>query len=237
MSNYLISGETMTNLADSVRTLSGETGEMTPDEIINTVNNTKSAIDSLNEHIDDKNNPHNVTAKQIGAFIVKELTKAEYDALEEKDPNILYIITDLNQPGGNVSGDAVYISADEPVDPNIRVWIDTDEEGGGGNSDDVKVKIDVYEVVIGTTWTENSDTGVKSQNIDIEGVTADHTAKVDHAYTGDGTSESYAIFVEEENQFLTYITNGYAETYDGGIKFTIFGDPNTVEIPIVVEVV
>lgn len=91
--------------------------------------------------------------------------------------------------------------------------------------------------VIGTSWTENEDTGVKSQNVAIEGVTADNTAKVDHAYTGNGTSQAYAQFVEEENQYLTYITNGYAETYNGGITFYIFGDAPTVAIPIVVEVV
>ena len=37
-------------------------------------------------------------------------------------------------------------------------------------------------------------------------------------------------------QYLTCITNGYAETHDGGITFYIFGDANTVSIPIVVEV-
>lgn len=96
--------------------------------------------------------------------------------------------------------------------------------------------VKVYEAVIGTSWVENEDTGVKSQNVAIEGVTAESTAKVDHAYNGDKTSDSYATFVEEENQYLTYITNGYAETYDGGILFHIFGDANTVSIPIVVEV-
>lgn len=103
------------------------------------------------------------------------------------------------------------------------------------NLDDIS-SIKVYEAVISTTWTENSDTGVKSQNVAIEDVTAEHTAKVDHVYTGDGSSDSYAAFVEEENQYLTYITNGYAETYNGGITFYIFGDVNTVSIPIVVEV-
>ena len=96
--------------------------------------------------------------------------------------------------------------------------------------------VKTYTATIGTTWTENEDTGVKSQNVAIDGVLAKHTAKVDHAYTGDGTSDGYAAFVEAENQYLTYITNGYAETYDGGIKFTIFGDANTVAIPIVAEV-
>lgn len=96
--------------------------------------------------------------------------------------------------------------------------------------------VKTFTATIGTTWTENDDTGVKSQDVAIPGVLAKHTAKVDHAYTGDGTSDGYAAFVEAENQYLTCITNGYAETYDGGITFYIFGDAPTVSIPIVVEV-
>lgn len=103
------------------------------------------------------------------------------------------------------------------------------------NLDEIS-SVEVYEAVIGTSWTENSDTGIKSQNVAIDGVTAEHTAKVDHTYTGDGSADSYATFVEEENQYLEFITNGYAETYNGGITFYIFGDAPTVSIPIVVEV-
>lgn len=93
-----------------------------------------------------------------------------------------------------------------------------------------------YNATIGTSWTEDENTGVKSQSVAISGILATQTAKVDHAYTGDGSSDSYTTFVEAENQYLNYITNGYAETYNGGIKFYIFGDANTVAIPIVVEV-
>lgn len=96
--------------------------------------------------------------------------------------------------------------------------------------------VEIFNATIGTSWTENEDTGVKSQNVSINGVTVNHTAKVDHAYTGNGTSEGYATFVEQENQYLKFITNGYAETYNGGITFHIFGDAPTVAIPIVVEV-
>lgn len=96
--------------------------------------------------------------------------------------------------------------------------------------------VKTYTATIGTTWTEDEDTGAKTQTVTISGVTASQTAKVDHTYTGSGTSEDYATFVEAENQYLTYITNGYAETVAGGIKFTIFGDANTVSIPIIVEV-
>lgn len=99
--------------------------------------------------------------------------------------------------------------------------------GGGGAT---------YTATIGTTWTEDSNTGVKTQSVAIPGVLASQTATVDHVYTGSGTSDDYAAFVEAENQYLNCITNGYAETYDGGIKFTIFGDANTVSIPIVAEV-
>lgn len=93
-----------------------------------------------------------------------------------------------------------------------------------------------YTATIGTTWTEDSNTGVKTQIVAIAGVTEQNTANADHAYTGTGTAEDYAAFVEAENQFLDCITNGIAETVAGGIKFTIFGEANTVEIPIVVEV-
>lgn len=96
--------------------------------------------------------------------------------------------------------------------------------------------VKTYTATIGTTWTEDSNTGVKTQSVAIAGVTAQSTAMVDHVYTGSGTSDDYAAFVEAENQYLNCITNGYAETYDGGIKFTIFGDANTVSIPIVAEV-
>lgn len=96
--------------------------------------------------------------------------------------------------------------------------------------------VKTYTATIGTTWVKDENTGVKTQTVAIAGVKATNTATVDHVYTGAGTSDDYAAFVEAENQYLTYITNGYAETYDGGIKFTIFGDANTVAIPIVAEV-
>lgn len=96
--------------------------------------------------------------------------------------------------------------------------------------------VKTYTATIGTTWVKDENTGVKTQTVAIAGVKATNTATVDHVYTGAGTSDDYAAFVEAGNQYLNCITNGYAETYDGGIKFTIFGDANTVSIPIVAEV-
>lgn len=180
-------------------------------------------------------------------------THAEYDAVETKSDDTMYIITDdegvVEAPGDMQS--SVYDTLNKQTD--IFQYADqkiANTEKGAANGvatlgADGKVpfsqlpeisSVKTFTTIIGTTWTENEDTGVKSQNVSITGVLAKHTAKVDHAYTGDGTTDGYAAFVEAENQYLTYITNGYAETYDGGIVFHIFGDAPTVEIPIVVEV-
>ena len=180
-------------------------------------------------------------------------TQAEYDAVETKSDDTMYIITDdegiVEAPGDMQS--SVYDTLNKQTD--IFQYADqkiANTEKGAANGvatlgADGKVPfsqlpeisaIKTFTATIGTTWTENADTGVKSQSIAIAGVLAKHTAKVDHAYTGDGTSDGYAAFVEAENQYLTCITNGYAETYNGGITFHIFGDAPTVSIPIVVEV-
>ena len=101
---------------------------------------------------------------------------------------------------------------------------------------DMPERAQSYTATIGTSWTEDTATGAKYQTVSISGVTADMTAKVDTINTHDRTSDGYALYVEEQNQFLEFITNGDAETVDGGVKFYIYGEANTVEIPIVVEV-
>lgn len=137
----------------------------------------------------------------------------------------------------------------DPITPNAIGAIATTAKGTAGGvaslGTDGKVpasqlpeisSVKTYTATIGTTWVKDETTGVKTQTVAIAGVTAQSTAMVDHVYTGSGTSDDYAAFVEAENQYLNCITNGYAETYNGGIKFTIFGDANTVSIPIVAEV-
>ena len=90
-----------------------------------------------------------------------------------------------------------------------------------------------YTATISTNWQEDSNTGVKSQRVPLADVTSANTAFVDHVFQ-DGVG--YETYVEAENQFIKYILNGYAETYDGGVAFYIFGDAPTVEIPIIVGV-
>lgn len=89
----------------------------------------------------------------------------------------------------------------------------------------------VFYGTIGTAWEEDAETGVKSQLVQIEGVLAAHTSGVlDVIMTHERTADGYAAFVEEQNQFLEFITNGDSETVDGGVMFYIYGDANTVEI-------
>ena len=90
---------------------------------------------------------------------------------------------------------------------------------------------------IGTNWTEDTDTGVKIQEVSIPGIleTMD-LGNLDVIMTHERTSEGYAAFVEENNQFLNLITNGDAETYgtnetNGGVRFYVYGDVPTVSIP------
>lgn len=110
------------------------------------------------------------------------------------------------------------------------------------NSGTPGASLKTYMADIGTTWEDELNmmgqpTGAKTQTVLIDGINGDYTAFVDHnpmVQVG-----SYDSFVEQENQFLTCITNGFAYTITnvdgtGGIVFTIFGDANTVSIPIIV---
>lgn len=180
------------------------------------------ALKDVPGHIASKENPHGVTAAQIGARPDTWMpTAADVGARPSTwTPSASDVGAIPASEKGAVSGVAS-LGTDGKVPESQLPEISA---------------VKTYTATIGTTWTENEDTGVKSQNVAIPGVLAKHTAKVDHAYTGNGTSDGYAAFVEEENQYLTCITNGYAETYDGGITFYIFGDAPTVSIPIAVEV-
>lgn len=112
----------------------------------------------------------------------------------------------------------------EEAHPDIRALI----ENAGGSGEGTQK----FYGTIGTNWTEDSNTGVKYQLVAIAGVTADmELGRLDTINTHDRTSEGYAAYVEEQNQFLTYITNGDAETVDGGVMFYIYGEANTVAIP------
>lgn len=180
------------------------------------------ALKDVPGHIASKENPHGVTAAQIGARPDTWMPTASQVGARP----------DTWTPSAS---DVGAIPAGEKGAVSGVASLGTDGKVPESQLPEIS-SVKTFTATIGTTWTENGETGVKSQNVAIPGVLAKHTAKVDHAYTGDGTSDGYAAFVEAENQYLTYITNGYAETYDGGIKFYIFGDANTVAIPIVVEV-
>ena len=183
------------------------------------------ALVELPNHIADKKNPHGVTAAQVKAIPTSEKGAASGVATLGADGKV---------PSGQLPS-LDYVPTSEKGKASGVATLGTDGKVPTGQLPEIS-SVKTFVATLTTTWTENEDTGVKSQSVPITGVLAKHTAKVDHAYTGSGTSDDYAAFVEAENQYLTCITNGYAETYDGGITFHIFGDAPTVSIPIVVEV-
>lgn len=177
-----------------------------------------------------------VTLYYTGTKYIAKLTIASIPPLSDNAPSA---------PGTASAGTSFKAARADHVHP--KEVSDTDRATWNGKADLVDGKVPAsqlpeissvkaYTATIGTTWVEDENTGVKTQSVAIAGVKAANTATVDHVYTGAGTSDDYAAFVEAENQYLNCITNGYAETYNGGIKFTIFGDANTVSIPIVAEV-
>ena len=177
-----------------------------------------------------------VTLYYTGTKYIAKLTIASIPPLSDNAPSA---------PGTASAGTSFKAARADHVQP--KEVSDTDRATWNGKADLVDGKVPAsqlpeissvkaYTATIGTTWVEDENTGVKTQSVAIAGVKAANTATVDHVYTGAGTSDDYAAFVEAENQYLNCITNGYAETYNGGIKFTIFGDANTVSIPIVAEV-
>ena len=142
------------------------------------------------------------------------------------------VATALKQSGGVGGGDSSEISYDNA---NTTLEADTVQEAITELSE--RKGAAVYTATIGTNWTENADTGVKTQDVAIAGILASHNAKVDTLFNGADSLEDYGVYVAAQNQYLDFITNGHGKTYDGFIRFTIYGDANTVNIPIIVEVV
>lgn len=152
-----------------------------------------------------------VTPEKIGAQAKLTGTEGQYVGFNE---NKEAVPKDLAEAVNNVIGDKLNEAVKEALS-SATVFFGT----------------------IGTEWTEDENTGVKSQLVAVDGVLeAHHLGVLDVIMTHERTTDGYAAFVEETNQFLTYITNGDAETVDGGIMFYVYGEVNTIEIPFALEV-
>lgn len=105
---------------------------------------------------------------------------------------------------------------------------------GAAAKDDLPFVVDT---TIGTSWTEDSTTGAKYQTITVTGATAARDARVGVRFASAKTSAGFTEYANQRNQFNQYICNGFAETGEDIVTFWIFGDANTVNIPITVEVI
>lgn len=84
-------------------------------------------------------------------------------------------------------------------------------------------------VIVTTGWRKDTATGISVQVIDVPGLHENQTIIVAPDYQGDDNS-----FVNQKNQFLTYITNGHAESVDNGVKISIYGEAPTIKINVLV---
>lgn len=78
-------------------------------------------------------------------------------------------------------------------------------------------------------WTKDISTGISTKVVNVVGLKANQTVIVATDYQGDDTA-----FVNQKNQFLTYITNGHVESIENGAKFSIYGEPPTIPINIII---
>ena len=114
--------------ASDISTIKNEVNSYTDQQIANLLNNSTEAVDSIYElrdamednadaieslvaisgnkantsdltsHINNKNNPHNVTKEQLGLYVSTwSGSRAEYNALTTKQDDCLYIITDESE--------------------------------------------------------------------------------------------------------------------------------------------
>lgn len=188
---------------------------------------------AMTAHIASTANPHEVNAEQVGAVSYS----GAQSLTDEQKAQARSNIGAQSSTWMPTASDVGAVPSSQKGAANGVATLGSDGKVPSAQLPAISA-VSVYAATIGTIWTENTTTGVKTQTVPIIGVTAAQTATVDHSSaSADGTADGYADFVEEENQYLTYITNGFAETVAGGIRFTIFGAANTVSIPITVEVV
>lgn len=83
-------------------------------------------------------------------------------------------------------------------------------------------------------WIEESS-GIKKQHVQIEGIYETNNVFIKHDAESIDVS-GRDLFIQEEEEYINYIANGYAKTCNGGIDFYIFDEPNTIDVPIVVKI-
>lgn len=139
----------------------------------------------------------------------------------------------LDLPGLNYLVSKIQTLLDLKANKDLSNVSDLDFLNKARNSGFSTSSSKIFTGTLGTNWTKDEATGVRFQIVQIDGVLESHNGTCDHDDTSiNGTSDGYAAFVEEENQWLTKITNGRpVQTFDGYVRFEIFGEPNTVPIP------
>ena len=175
-----------------------------------------------------------INLSEIGAQEALSGKAGQYVGFDENGKPTAFEFTGTE----NLSGEeGQYVGFDKDGKPVAKDFPDGGSGSGNEGGSTTPGTGGTFYGTIGTNWTKDESSGVYIQVVPIEGILAAHeSAVLDVVMIHERTPEGYAQFVEENNQFLEFITNGDAETVDGGIKFYIYGDAPTVSIPIIVEV-
>lgn len=146
-------------------------------------------------------------------------------------------IKDINYKLVNTAGDQVDDTNAFTKDALVTVVLDieaTEKKAyiqNGASSGSI-----FFKTIESDSWEEDEDTGLQKQFVAIDKIHETNNVIVSHSSKSIDT-DGYDLFMAEDDEYLNYITNGYARTCNGGINFYVFGEVNTMPIPIVVKVI
>ena len=188
-------------------------------------------IDELTaqNHIDNKNNPHEVTAEQVGAAPAEHDHDDKYATLED------------------LAGAGIPITS-EP-DEGVTTWIDPGEDN---DDDDWYTKGEVDALLVGKSNVDHDHTGVYArtsmysatfvaggwsseapytQTVTVDGILGSDNPFVDIILSGVETEEESAAIME------SWCMVGRITTANGSVTATCFSEVPTVNISIQLKVV
>lgn len=196
-----------------------ETGE------IKTVGSPPDAI-AAQGHIDNKNNPHEVTAEQVGAAPVDHNHDDKYATIED------------------LVGAGIPVTSDP--EEGVTTWIDPDEEGDEGwyTKEEVDALFEENKVTPEEIGAARTSTHVATfaadgwsaeapftQTVSVEGIRSTDNPFVDIILSGVETEEESAAIME------SWCMVGRITTANGSVTATCFSEVPTVEITVQLKVV
>lgn len=144
---------------------------------------------------------------------------------------------------GDTGDSGVYIGEEEPTDPKVNVWIDTDADGGGGYvltaSDKAEIAQIMNEYLVSLSAEEDAEKTITLTASGWVGSSAPYSQTVN--VDGIDTNTQGAVFVAESATDEQYNAAVYAilrKTAQGTNSITIkaYGEKPTIDIPLTLRI-